>query len=520
MDPAAGLQVLAPARARLVRGPDGAAVAQALRNTGLGSLAYSTALRRVARPRGGIARRAFRSGGAALGPNILSRFQLPVVIARVVGAPVGPVTLETVAAGLNPPRTDIAWSEGTAAAVTHAPPRPWFAFVPIGVPVPIGPPHPTPLPLPPTHLPVHGSDVATTDVTSAETAHPVGPAHLGPIHALPGHPPVGPPIEPVPPVGPIGPPIGEPPVGPILPSTNDSAAAALFRQVASDLLARFNPPPIVVAPPPTPPDGGIAEAFGAALAATTPAMAFSAKLTEVVDLGTQPAPPTGVPDPIRLAPYFPQPMVEPLIDIAQELVLPGLETVLPNTVVPLETNRPFVDSYLVGLNTEMGREMLWREFPTDLRATFFDRFWNSASAPGREPDIPAIATWTTRPLGGAQVADERFVLLVRSELLLRYPDAIIYASKDGQTSDPIFTGGFQPDVRYFGFDIGVNEIDGWSIVIQEHPSAPRFGVDVGADTGGGVNLPANGANSAAMASQLRREPVRITIPVSVLLGTA
>ena len=167
----------------------------------------------------------------------------------------------------------------------------------------------------------------------------------------------------------------------------------------------------------------------------------------------------------------------------------------------------------------MGRELLWR-IPTDLTATFFDRFWNAASAPGRAPDIAAIATWGTRILGGDQVADERFVLLVRSELLLRYPDAIVYANKQDQTSDPIFTGGFQPDVRYFGFDIGVSEIQGWSIVIQEHPSAPRFGVDVGADTGGGTHLNASGANSAATARALRRQPVRITIPTSVLLGAS
>ena len=65
----------------------------------------------------------------------------------------------------------------------------------------------------------------------------------------------------------------------------------------------------------------------------------------------------------------------------------------PNTVVPLETNSAFVEAYLVGLNTEMGRELVWRGFPADLAATYFDRFWDASGAPGRPPDIDPIAAW-------------------------------------------------------------------------------------------------------------------------------
>ena len=93
-------------------------------------------------------------------------------------------------------------------------------------------------------------------------------------------------------------------------------------------------------------------------------------------------------------------MVEPLTEVAQRLVLPGLELVPPNTVVPLETNSTFVESYLVGLNTEMGRELLWREYPADLRATYFDRFWDASSSPGRPPDIDDLATWGDRAARG------------------------------------------------------------------------------------------------------------------------
>ena len=107
-------------------------------------------------------------------------------------------------------------------------------------------------------------------------------------------------------------------------------------------------------------------------------------------------------------------------------------------------------------------------------------------------------------------------MLVRSELLRRYPDAIVYATKAGEERHPIFTGGFAPDVRYFGFDIDLDDIGDWSIVIQEHPSAPRFGVEVGTDSGTATHVPPPKENAALIAHQTRQMPVRITLPATVL----
>ena len=120
-------------------------------------------------------------------------------------------------------------------------------------------------------------------------------------------------------------------------------------------------------------------------------------------------------------------MVEPLTEVAQRLVLPGLELVPPNTVVPLETNSTFVESYLVGLNTEMGRELLWREYPADLRrrtSTASGRLLLARTPSGRGGPVHL----GDRALG-VGAAQEDFVLLLRSELLRRYPDAIVYAMK-------------------------------------------------------------------------------------------
>ena len=87
---------------------------------------------------------------------------------------------------------------------------------------------------------------------------------------------------------------------------------------------------------------------------------------------------------------------------------------------------------------------------------------------------------------------------------------------------PILTGSMQPDVRFFGFDIPAAEIGDWSIVIAEQPTAPRFGVEADEVPSDANHLPlAEGdGNAAELAIRLRQQPVRITIPASVLLREA
>ena len=70
-------------------------------------------------------------------------------------------------------------------------------------------------------------------------------------------------------------------------------------------------------------------------------------------------------DLIRFAPEFSQPMYEPLRDYFQGMLLPGLDQVPPNSIALLETNQKFIEAYMVGLNHEMSRELLWRGYPTD-----------------------------------------------------------------------------------------------------------------------------------------------------------
>ena len=88
---------------------------------------------------------------------------------------------------------------------------------------------------------------------------------------------------------------------------------------------------------------------------------------------------------------------------------------------------------MIGLNHELGRELLWREFPTPLTATFFQRFWDNAIDPAAPVDLDPLADWGDRPLGAAPATGERFVLLLRTELLRRFPDALVTAVRGGET---------------------------------------------------------------------------------------
>ena len=221
-------------------------------------------------------------------------------------------------------------------------------------------------------------------------------------------------------------------------------------------------------------------------------------------------------DPIReimAAPSFPQPMYAPLRDLSVQYVMPGADLIPADSVGLVLTNPAFIEAYMVGLSHEMARELLFVGYPTDCMGTYFRQFWDVSGyvpQPGdatdpdqlaeRLRDIPPIVTWAlTDPLGqhpNHGGVTRPLVLIVRGELLRRYPDAIIYAAPaklDGtaRTIDdsqpelhPIFRGTLAPDMNFFGFNLSVEDAkgdpsvpQGYFFVFQQHPSGPRFGLE-------------------------------------------
>lgn len=131
------------------------------------------------------------------------------------------------------------------------------------------------------------------------------------------------------------------------------------------------------------------------------------------------------------APEFEWPMFEPLKELSTEHVLPGVGEVPNNTIGALTTNREFIEAYMAGLSHEFGRELLWREYPTDRRATYFRTFWDYDGPGGKSAphDIRKIHRWDgalgSNPPGG-ETDFERAVLLVKGDLLQAFPDTRVY----------------------------------------------------------------------------------------------
>ena len=82
--------------------------------------------------------------------------------------------------------------------------------------------------------------------------------------------------------------------------------------------------------------------------------------------------------PVKWYPEFHRPMYRFLRKLSQEYILPGLEKIPQNTVGLLQTNRRFIEAFMVGLNHEMASELRWREFPTDMSGSYFRSFWDTS----------------------------------------------------------------------------------------------------------------------------------------------
>ena len=241
--------------------------------------------------------------------------------------------------------------------------------------------------------------------------------------------------------------------------------------------------------------------------------------------------------PVMAYPVFDTPMYRYLLGLSDEHFVPNLQYVAQNSISVLETNQAFIEAYMLGLNHEFCREMLWREYPTDQRATCFRQFWDVSSfldTSGKDPellredlrDIPPIHLWPRasklgdhdhRERGGP--AENELVLVIRGDLLKRYPNPVIYAQRaqwqmtDGKIDNtlerrlvpltpaqeanppenllktPLYDAHADPDIYFFGFDLTATQArgergddpgddPGWFFVIKERPGEPRFGFDV------------------------------------------
>ena len=168
-------------------------------------------------------------------------------------------------------------------------------------------------------------------------------------------------------------------------------------------------------------------------------------------------------------------------------------------------NQRFIESYLVGLNHEFARELLWREYPTDQRGSVFRQFWDVSTYVDREgrdakaltealKDIPKIHSWgADSPLGGHNQrdmqGDQAQVVLVDSRRsprsAIRTPsftrrrrpgaparaktawcsadetgELYVTNPKDERLRFPLYRAHVAPDIHFIGFDLTLADVKG------------------------------------------------------------
>jgi hypothetical protein len=203
---------------------------------------------------------------------------------------------------------------------------------------------------------------------------------------------------------------------------------------------------------------------------------------------------------------------------AKEWLLPGSGQIEPDSIVALQTNPTFIDSFMVGINSQFLAELRWRALPVDRTITPLRMFWGQVNyaTQKREADITPLRDWAAQPAGdlgdlGHQVTKpgdltgkRDLVIAFKTALFRRYPSTIVYLVKapegsedtllqqtplltheptpDGRTNrdffGPIFHGALDPDLHFFAFDVDPGKLDEYWLVLDEPPSELRFRNDL------------------------------------------
>lgn len=211
-------------------------------------------------------------------------------------------------------------------------------------------------------------------------------------------------------------------------------------------------------------------------------------------------------------PVFKDAMGELLRQRHPELFLPGIGNFPPNGIAVLHINHAFIEAFLLGANHALGSELLWRQFPTDLRGSYFRQFWDvseqinmlteDSMTPAQHQeletahlDVQPLNHWSTA-LGSnsTPIAKPKLLLAIRSEVIRRYPNLVICAQPAGGPD-----GGPNPngvilypkqqlpvgqDILTVSFDLDEDEATGkgnvgpgYFLIFMERPGQPQFGLD-------------------------------------------
>ena len=191
--------------------------------------------------------------------------------------------------------------------------------------------------------------------------------------------------------------------------------------------------------------------------------------------------------PVMVYPDFLDPTFFYLRELSENYIVPSAGELTKNSVTMFQSNPAFEEAFLVGMNTEMGQELLWREYPTDQRGSYFRKFWVAAKLPEKSRletdyyDIKKVHDWNQR-LGNNHVKPnaQMLVFAIKGELMQAYPKTTIYLSSyDGQTiemmAEASMTAWLTEDTYLVGFEgFTAQAVRGLFLTFQEDVTALQF----------------------------------------------
>lgn len=219
---------------------------------------------------------------------------------------------------------------------------------------------------------------------------------------------------------------------------------------------------------------------------------------------------TGLREPVLAVPDFAPELDIPLWsflrDNAPDWLLPGGGDVPLDRVMAMVTNNEFVDAFMIGANQQTLAELRRRNIPVTTGWTPLRRFWQRVDAEGPVTDIQPVLDLLTEPAPGRprwpegtplgdrthqrDGATSQLIILLHTELFRRYPATQVYLVENPGGADtwgdppavgdptthvqPILGGALEPELVFFGFPLSPQEGTRYWLVLEEPPPGFRF----------------------------------------------
>lgn len=188
--------------------------------------------------------------------------------------------------------------------------------------------------------------------------------------------------------------------------------------------------------------------------------------------------------PVMAYPDFLDPTFFYLRECSVNYVIPSAGSLLKDSITYFRSNPQFEEAFLMGMNTEMGQELLWREYPTDQRGSYFRKFWDQENLPEKNNldkyyDVKPVHQWKDC-LGQNHMLgkDAMLVFVIRGELMCSYPNTSVYLSEGNKLEkkiSPSMTSWLTDEIYIVGFEgLQSDELAGYYLTFEQQILSLNF----------------------------------------------